>query len=88
MQWEVEIFFNFILAWRYVRRCAKKEESSDKEILDQTHKTSLKTIVKIDTKSRGEKNLRPRVLKFKKYIYLKLNHTNVTKTENACMYCC
>ena len=46
-----------------MRRCAKKEESSDKEILDQTHKTSLKTIVKIDTKSRGEKNLRPRVLK-------------------------
>ena len=34
---------------------AQKRESSDKEILDQNHKTSLKTIVKIDTKSRVRK---------------------------------
>ena len=67
-----------------MRRCVKEEESSDKEILDQTYKTSLKTIVKIDMKSRVRKGCETRVLKFKQK-YLQLNHTNVTKTKNDCM---
>ena len=46
----------------------KKEESLDKEIIDQTHKSSLKTIVKIDTKSRVRKEFESRVLKFKQKI--------------------
>ena len=70
MQWELEIFFSLIQAWRYVRRCVKEEESSDKEILDQTYKTSLKTIVKIDMKSRVRKGCETRVLKFKQKISL------------------
>ena len=40
----------------------KKEESLDKEIIDQdqTHKSSLKTIVKIDKKSRVRKEFETR----------------------------
>ena len=48
----------------------KKEESLDKEIIDQdqTHKSSLKTIVKIDKKSRVRKEFETWVLKFKQKI--------------------
>ena len=63
----VRNIFSFIQAWKYVRRCAK-EEFSDKEILHLTHKTSFKTIVKINMKSRVRKGFETRALKLKQKI--------------------